>query len=229
MRDPNPRLPNIVVRKPEAEKLLERDLTGRRTDYYVLSDPKPRRVPKNLGGPYSSRAKADERLRQVEFFKRAKPGPRSNTTAPELDPNLLGQLSEGHRSSIFAYLGAPTTRGWDRIYPMVLTSGPRSTLLQWVRFIDPSFPAHRPSFGEWDTVPDPDILARAIEAAADTRRRRVNRAPRSLLDQDNRDEMVQALSGRSFSPTCRFFGQRPTNPEVTALRNRLMPPRWRPW
>ena len=27
---------------------------------------------KNLGGPYKSRAEAEKRLRQVEFFKRAK-------------------------------------------------------------------------------------------------------------------------------------------------------------
>lgn len=29
---------------------------------------------KNLGGPYDSRAEAEKRLRQVEYFKHVKPG-----------------------------------------------------------------------------------------------------------------------------------------------------------
>lgn len=33
--------------------------------YYVLSE-----SGKNLGGPYSSREEAEERLRQVEYFKK---------------------------------------------------------------------------------------------------------------------------------------------------------------
>lgn len=85
-RAANPRrLPNIVVRKPEAEKLLRKDLRGRKTDYYVLSEPK------NLGGPYGSLAKAKNRLRQVEYFKRVKPGRRRN--AGERDYQL--QQDEG--------------------------------------------------------------------------------------------------------------------------------------
>lgn len=72
-RAANPRrLPNIIVRKPEAENFLRKSLRGRKTDYYVLSEPK------NLGGPYSSLAKAKQRLRQVEYFKRAKPGRKNN-------------------------------------------------------------------------------------------------------------------------------------------------------
>jgi hypothetical protein len=36
--------------------------------YKVLSE----KTGKNLGGPYKTRAEAEERLRQVEFFKRRK-------------------------------------------------------------------------------------------------------------------------------------------------------------
>lgn len=72
-RVPNPRrLPNIIVRKREAEYLLRKPLKGRKTDYYVLSEPK------NLGGPYSSMKAAKKRLAQVEYFKRVKPGRRNN-------------------------------------------------------------------------------------------------------------------------------------------------------
>lgn len=80
VRELNParRLPNIIVRKPEAEKFLRKALKGRKTDYYVLSEPK------NLGGPYSSLEKAKTRLRQVEYFKRVKPGRRRNQGGGEL-------------------------------------------------------------------------------------------------------------------------------------------------
>ncbi len=36
--------------------------------YYVISE----KTKKNLGGPYRSRAEAERRLRQVEFFKHLK-------------------------------------------------------------------------------------------------------------------------------------------------------------
>ncbi len=43
-------------------------IVKRKKGYYVLSESTGR----NLGGPYSSRAKALKRLRQVEFFKHLK-------------------------------------------------------------------------------------------------------------------------------------------------------------
>lgn len=38
----------------------------RKEGWYVISE-----KGKNLGGPYATKAKAKERLRQVEYFKRA--------------------------------------------------------------------------------------------------------------------------------------------------------------
>jgi hypothetical protein len=44
-------------------------IVKRKDGYHVLSE-KTRR---NLGGPYKTRAEAEKRLRQVEFFKHVKP------------------------------------------------------------------------------------------------------------------------------------------------------------
>ena len=43
-------------------------IVKREDGYYVLS----KKTEKNLGGPYKTRAKAEKRLRQVEFFKHKK-------------------------------------------------------------------------------------------------------------------------------------------------------------
>ncbi len=40
-------------------------IVKRDNGYYVLSE----KTKKSLGGPYRTRAEAEERLRQVEFFK----------------------------------------------------------------------------------------------------------------------------------------------------------------
>jgi hypothetical protein len=40
----------------------------RKKGYYVLSE----KTRKNLGGPYKTRAEAEKRLRQVEYFKHRK-------------------------------------------------------------------------------------------------------------------------------------------------------------
>jgi len=40
-------------------------ITKRKNGYYVISE----KAHKNLGGPYATRAQAQKRLRQVEFFK----------------------------------------------------------------------------------------------------------------------------------------------------------------
>lgn len=98
----NPRrLPNIVVRKPEAEKLLRKGLRGRKTDYYVLSEPK------NLGGPYSSMKKAKQRLRQVEYFKRVKPGRGSGRRR---NPVPFGWTEDDVEAANYAI------RRWSRAY-----------------------------------------------------------------------------------------------------------------
>ncbi len=52
-------------------KCKERDMivkssSGGRTTYSVRSESHPK---KRLGGPYKTRAEAEKRLRQVEFFK----------------------------------------------------------------------------------------------------------------------------------------------------------------
>ena len=43
-------------------------IVKREDGYYVISE----KTEKNLGGPYKTRAEAEKRLRQVEFFKRQK-------------------------------------------------------------------------------------------------------------------------------------------------------------
>ena len=40
-------------------------IVKREDGYYVISE----KTKKNLGGPYKTRAEAEKRLRQVEFFK----------------------------------------------------------------------------------------------------------------------------------------------------------------
>ncbi len=45
-------------------------IVKREDGYYVLSE----KTQKNLGGPYKTKAEAEKRLRQVEFFKHKKSG-----------------------------------------------------------------------------------------------------------------------------------------------------------
>lgn len=97
--NPRQRLPNIVVRKSEAEKLLRKPLKGRKTDYYVLSEKRTKGVPKNLGGPYSSLEQAKTRLRQVEYFKRVKPSRRAANPALAVDDEV--EFTEEVAFSVF--------------------------------------------------------------------------------------------------------------------------------
>jgi hypothetical protein len=107
------RLPNIVVRKPEAEKFLRKKLRGRKTDYYVLSEPK------NLGGPYGSMAQAKARLRQVEYFKRVKPGRRRNwTSSAEAAEYALKRW--GHANYLAA---APMDQTWAQFAAFIRRTG----------------------------------------------------------------------------------------------------------
>jgi len=55
----------MIVKKEKAERLLGRQLRGRKSQFYVLSEKQPH---KNLGGPYNYRD-AFCRLQQVEYFK----------------------------------------------------------------------------------------------------------------------------------------------------------------
>ncbi len=55
----------MIVKKEKAERLLGRQLRGRKSQFYVLSEKQPYR---NLGGPYSY-VDAFCRLQQVEAFK----------------------------------------------------------------------------------------------------------------------------------------------------------------
>lgn len=43
-------------------------ITKRKNGYYVVSE----KAGKNLGGPYTTKAEAAKRLRQVEYFKHRK-------------------------------------------------------------------------------------------------------------------------------------------------------------
>jgi len=43
-------------------------IVKREDGYYVVSE----KTNKNLGGPYKTRAEAEKRLRQIEFFKHRK-------------------------------------------------------------------------------------------------------------------------------------------------------------
>ncbi len=46
--------------------MIVKSSSGGRTTYSVRSESHPK---KRLGGPYKTRAEAEKRLRQVEFFK----------------------------------------------------------------------------------------------------------------------------------------------------------------
>ncbi len=56
---------NVYVITPDTLQSL---IVRREDGYYVLSE----KTKKNLGGPYKTRAEAEKRLRQVEFFKHKK-------------------------------------------------------------------------------------------------------------------------------------------------------------
>jgi len=61
----------VIVRKKEAERRLGRQLAGRARDWYLLS----KDGTKNLGGPYPSKARALQREKEVQYFKRVAPNP----------------------------------------------------------------------------------------------------------------------------------------------------------
>lgn len=74
----------MIVQKAEAEKRMEKKLKGRKVDWFLLSSMGTRK----LGGPYRTRAEAQERERQVQFFKRqANPGMSQLRKIAELHPD----------------------------------------------------------------------------------------------------------------------------------------------
>ena len=73
----------MIVRKPEAEKRMGKKLKGRKSDWFLLSSMGTRK----LGGPYRTRTEAEERERQVQYFKRqANPGVSQLRKVAELHP-----------------------------------------------------------------------------------------------------------------------------------------------
>lgn len=92
--------------------------------------------------------------------------------------NHWGPLDLPRQQAVVDYVTGPTEDGWSQIARFIVVPGQRrSTIWQWVRAMDPSFPDRSVTRADgstgWDRIPEPLLLVRALKAASDENEGRV--------------------------------------------------------